>query len=145
MIELWGSAPFVSWIYGDHSLITITMYFFVKVFCRFLGVWCQPHGGCCRVSPYDPHTLFSLFPHREMVHSFVHEQEMSLAVRSVQRTRVGVSAPVLWRRGYERVGWVKNMKRWNRKGNRGSAGRRWTVGVSGRTPVLVLWVCPSIC
>jgi len=78
------------------------------------------------------------FPHREMVHSFVHEQEMSLAVRYVQRTRVGVSAPVLWRRGYERVGWVRNMKRWNRKGNRGSAGRRWTVGVSGRTPVLVL-------
>jgi len=73
-----------------------------------------------------------------MVHSFVHEQEMSLAVRYVQRTRVGVSAPVLWRRGYERVGWVKNMKRWNRKGNRGSAGRRWTVGVSARTPVLVL-------
>lgn len=145
MIELWGRALFVSWVYGDHSLITITMHFFVKVFCCFLGFSWQSHGGCCRVSPYDTHTLLSFFPHWEMVHSFVHEQEMSLAVRYVQRTRVGVSAPVLWRRGYERVGWVRNMKRWNRKGNRGSAGRRWTVGVSGRTPVLVLWVCPSSC
>jgi len=81
-----------------------------------------------------------------MLHNSLHEQEMSLAVICIQRTRVGVSAPVFWRQGW----WsgLGGWRIWNTRvvrGTRGVPGVRACCGlwVCQEPPVVVLWVSPK--